>query len=1199
MKELKNWIEQKSIKCNIEGNIVEIEGLGKLVFVEEKEGKVISNDFSFILTEEEFYRIYEEDITHILFKWGDKFYYSSKKTKKDEYNEDIFIPEFKEFINVGSYDSDLEIDFIHLGVHTGYELLNGSAEPEQWVAKTVFLGQKILGLSDKNTLAATLPFQLACKKKGVKSILGETISVAYEYNQDDEHHSLFDIKLFVKNEIGWKNLLRIGKFINVDNDKFVSEEDFLNHSEGLICVIPTDSYFNSNIKNDIGRKMIKKYKKIFKGDLYYQIDSVEFDDDSVDIQNLRNIRYYMDNYSDVLKPVLINDSYYIEKSDYKIKSVLNKVDKKTQLSSSDQYYKTIDETLDKLMPHFSKNPDKFDLILESVSNTVEIAEKCDYMIDTGNHKLPKFEHPDSESLYHELLEKGFQRKVIDKFPDDEDKIIQYYERLEEENSVIVGAGFVDYFLILWDIVEWCKTKDILVGPGRGSAGGSLVAYLLGIIEIDPIQYNLLFERFLNKTRVSGERAKSADALPDIDIDFEGLRRGDVKRYIEEKYTYNNVCSIGTYARMKVKSALKDFSRVSGVSFQDANFATKEIPDVIGKSSWGDIFENAVEKPVLKKFVQNNAEVCDLVRISINQPKTSSIHASAVLIVPKQDKSGNPMTIYDWMPVKKIDDQLVSEWEGKFIDAAGFLKADILGIAQLDKFRNTLDLIKKNRGKKVNLNKIKIDIPSVMEFFKNGWNEDVFQFGTSGLKTYSKQVKPDGVEDLISMNALFRPGPMDSNAHKDFAEIKHGKKKPVYDPFLKEVTKNTFGLYVYQEQIMQAMVVAGGLSLAESDQVRTYMKKFDKENLNLFKSRFVEYYNNLLGGDKEEDAVKIWDKMNAFSSYGFNRSHAAAYALMGYWCQYLKVKYPLEFWTASLNFANYEEEVPNRISEIRKIGSDIQIKPPCVNKSDLFFVGFPDDNSIYWSLTKIKNVGDVAARVILNERNQNGDFSDLEDFINRVPKNKVNKRVVKALIIAGAFDNIGGQYGLKIDEEKVRKSLLEFHANLTKSEPYPEVLNENSNSNWYWVTEQKALTGFGDINFLSLLQKYEKKSKIKNLVKNYVSAEEYDKKSYKELKSPKEATIVGRIMYIKHLKYKQSKLPYARVSIESNNVVMILTVWNDCYERVLEKMEKLEAKKSLIAVNCEINYQKEYGKSLNSISERRGSTRNRTEFLVIN
>jgi DNA polymerase-3 subunit alpha len=1197
MKELKDWIEQKSIKCTIEKNVLDVQDFGKLVFIEEKEGKVISSDFSFILTEDEFYRISEDDIKYILFKWGDKFYYSEKKIRKDEYNEDIFVPEFKDFINIGVYVSELDIDFVHLGVHTGYELLNGSAEPEYWISKASFLNQKCIGLSDKNTLAATLPFQLACKKKGIKSVLGQTVSVAYDFDSSDEHHSLFDLKLFVKNEQGWRNLLRIGKAINVEYDKFIPEDELFEFVDGIICVIPLDSYFNHNITSESANKILKKYKKYFKKDLYYQIDSVEFEDDSVDMQHLSNMRFYIDNFSDVLKPVMINDSYYIEKTDYKIKSILNQVDRKTRLSSKDQYYKTVDQALDKILPLFSKNPEKFDVILESVSNTVVIAESCDYSIDTGNHKLPKFEHPDSESLYHELLDKGFQKKVIDKFHDDEDKIISYYKRLEEENSVIVGAGFVDYFLMLWDVVEWCKTQNILVGPGRGSAGGSLVAYLLGIIEIDPIQYNLLFERFLNKTRVSGERAKSADSLPDIDIDFEGIRRQDVKKYIEEKYTQNNVCSIGTYARMKNKSALKDFSRVSGISFQDANFATKEIPDVIGKSFWGDIFKNACEKPVLKKFVQNNTEVCDLVRISINQPKTSSIHASAVLIVPKEDKNGNPMTIYDWMPVKKIDGQLVSEWEGKFIDAAGFLKADILGISQLDKFRNILDLIKKNRGKKVNLNKIKIDLPSVMEFFKYGWSEDVFQFGTSGLKTYSKNVRPDGIEDLISMNALFRPGPMDSNAHKDFADIKHGKKKAIFDPFMEIVTENTHGLYVYQEQIMQAMVV-GGLSLVEADECRTYIKKFDKENLGKFRARFVENYSKMIDGDCD-GAEAVWDKLMAFSSYGFNRSHSAAYALMGYWCQYLKVKYPLEFWTASLNFASYDEEVPNRISEIRKIGSEIKIKPPCVNKSDLFFVGFPDDNSIYWSLTKIKNVGLVAANVMLNERNENGDFSDLEDFMNRVPKAKVNKRVVKALIISGAFDNIGGQYGLPLEDEKSRKTLLENHSKLTKSDPYPETLDANSNSNWYWVTEQKALTGFGDINFLSLLQRYEKKNKVKHLVKNFVSAEEYDKKSYKDLKFPKDATIVGRIMYIKHLKYKQSKLPYARVSVESNNVVMIVTVWNDCYERVIEKLDRLEKNKSLVAINCKITYQEQYGKSINTVSERRGSTERRTEFLVIN
>ena len=840
MVEIKEWIKQKGINCSIKKNLITIVNVGTFLFVDSKDEKIIDENFSFILSDDEYDILLSEDVNFIVFKWGDKFFWSDKKTKKNEYNETVYTPKFNEFTNLGSYENKSDIEFIHLGIHDGYELLNGSGETDNWVNKAKFLKHDALGICNKNTLASTLPFQQSCKKKEIKSILGMTASV--KYGED-----IFDIKLYVKDYTGWRNLLRINKFINVDLDKFIPEDDLLKLTEGLICVIPTESYFNSIIKNkNKAVEFIIKYKKHFgKENLFYQIDSVEFNDDEYDLILLKNLRHYIDSYSGLLKPVLINDSYYIEKQDFKIKTFLNKIDNKSQYSSEEQYYKNIDQTINKFILFFNEsNQDKLDIIFQAIKNTKIISDACNYKIDTGNHKLPKFEVENSLALYEEEIAKGFEKRVVNKFNDD--KITQkYLNRLDEENEVIVGAGFVDYFLILWDVVKWCKTKNIYVGAGRGSVGGSLVAYLLGIIEIDPIEYDLLFERFLNKTRVSGERAKAADALPDVDLDFEAGRRDEVKRYIEEKYTYDNVCSVGAYTRIKVKSGLKDFSRVKSLNFQDVNIATKQIPEYpAGVSFWFHIFENSCIKKTLKTFVQSNYEIIDMIRVAMNQPKSASIHASAVLITPKEDSNGNPMTVFDWMPVRKIDGHLVSEWEGKYIDAAGFLKEDILGLSQLDKFHDIVDLIEKNKGKKINFTKIKTNHESVFNYFQNGWNEDVFQFGTSGLKNYSAMVKPDTMEDLVAMNALFRPGPMDSNAHKDYALIKHGKKKIKIDPGMEKITSKTQGLYIYQETIMQAMVVAG-LSLAEADLARTAMKKFDKIAMESFKEKFIEGYSNLL------------------------------------------------------------------------------------------------------------------------------------------------------------------------------------------------------------------------------------------------------------------------------------------------------------------------------------------------------------------
>ena len=343
------------------------------------------------------------------------------------------------------------------------------------------------------------------------------------------------------------------------------------------------------------------------------------------------------------------------------------------------------------------------------------------------------------------------------------------------------------------------------------------------------------------------RIKRKDSLPDIDIDFESTRRDDVKRYIEQKYSLDNVCSIGTYNRMKSKSAIKDMARVEGADFASVNLITKElIEKPTDPLNWGQVFEQAQSNSKIKNFIKKYPRVFKFLKPILMQTRSSSVHPSAVVIVPKKDEEGNDMKIWDWMPVRKDPEKgvIISEWEGKYMDLAGFLKEDILGISQLDKFRYILDLIKKNRGEEIDFSKIPMDDEKTYKYFQKGWNEDVFQFGTGGLKTYCTRVKPNNIEDLIAINALYRPGPMGSGAHEDFVKIREGSKKPAFDKGMKDVTINTAGLYIYQEQVMQAMVV-GGLSLVDADRIRTMIKKFDKEGLASMKNKFIKGYSQVL------------------------------------------------------------------------------------------------------------------------------------------------------------------------------------------------------------------------------------------------------------------------------------------------------------------------------------------------------------------
>ena len=1173
MKELISWCKKNNLSFSINGKILNIEGFGKLLYVKEKDGKIIDEDYTFIMEEEE-YEILEqnEDVQYLVFKFGSRFYYSSLKESKNDYNEVVFKPEFNDLLSIGLYKSENDLYFCNLGIHTGYELLNGSGEPDSYVKKAKFYNQDFISTIDKNTLGGSLAFQVACQKKGLRFGIGYTATISYNHGSSDDHNQTFEGIFYVKNEIGWRNLLKINKAINVDFDKFVPEEIVLQNSDGLFFVFSRKSILNFYIKNTKKCiEIISKYKKSFGSkNLFFQIDNTEFTNDELDLDNLEKTKLYFENLYDYIKPIYIPDCYYVEKMDFKVKEYLNGIDRISTPHSEKQYFKNIDDILDENLELFS-NEDNFNKFLESIENTKKISDNCNFSIDIGNHKLPKFPVKNTEKFYKNLLEEKFESKIIPKLKGNKKKIKQYIERLETENEVIVGAGFIDYFLILWDIVEFCNKEGILVGPGRGSAGGSLVAYLLGIIEIDPIEYNLLFERFLNKARVSGERAKSADSLPDIDMDFEATRRPEVKEYLKRKYSEFNVCSIGTYNRLKTKSALKDFARVKKLQFDEVNYATKEIPDSI-VSNWSDIFENAVQKKVLYSFVQRNSEMCESLKASMNQPKSGSIHASAMLVLPKEDKDGNPMTVFEWMPVKNIDGMLVSEWEGKYVERAGFLKEDILGLSQLDKFKLILSKIEENSGKKINLNDIPVNEKSVFEYFQKGWNEDVFQFGTSGLKSYSKLVKPDCIEDLIAMNALYRPGPMESDSHNKFAKIKHGKLEAEFDKGMEAVTEDTHGLYVFQEQIMQAMVV-GGLTLVQADEVRTYMKKKDFDSMDKFRKEFLRNYSKIIGS--EESAQKTWDKLFSFSAYGFNKSHSAAYSLMGYWSQWLKVNYPLEFWTASLNFAKdgEEEQIPNRLQEISIIGNGIEVKQPDINKSGIEFACDPETDTIYWSLTKIKNAGNVAIKTLLEIRQEKGEFFSLTDFLHKVPKTKVNKRVVISFIISGAFDSIGGEDDCQINSPKERKKILKKYCEIINSE-VPEICNnENSNQDWFWILEQKKLTGFGELDFKSLIQTKIKKESVRKL---FISPDSFSTKVIKD-RFGIPCLIAGSLNSAKFRKYKKGEM--CRGVIESNNNMIEITLWDEIVQKYKKQLEELEKNQKIFAISGVIRFDNYKGKNI--------------------
>lgn len=666
-----------------------------------------------------------------------------------------------------------------------------------------------------------------------------------------------------------------------------------------------------------------------------------------------------------------------------------------------------------------------------------------------------------------------------------------------------------------------------------------------------------------------------DMMPDIDCDFPTEYRDVVKDYIKDKYGYAYTCSIGTYTRMKLKTCIKDFGKVKGLSFDLTNRLTKDIDDQV-EYTWGDLIEYASKSKLLFKFVQENPDIVHLTKYALLQPKAESVHPSAVVIVPKHrvDGSNGEIDLWEWMPVKKIDGVLVSEWEGKYIDKSGFLKEDILGLSQLDKFKNILNLIKKNYGEDIDVNKIPLDDENTFKYFRRGWNEDVFQFGTTGLMNYCKQVKPTNLEDLIAMTALFRPGPMEINAHQDFSDIKNGKKKPTYDLGMEEITKETFSLYVYQEQIMKAVIV-GGLSKVESDVLRTTIKKKDLKTLSSFGDKFKKGYCEFLKNkvdDPEEYAERVWNKLLAFSGYGFNKSHAAAYSIMSYWSQWFKVNYPLEFWTTALHFSK-EAEVPYRLAELKKTGVEIEVRPPDVNFSDMNFTCDAKEQRIFFSLTKIKGVGEVAVKNIINTRREGGQFYSLEEFLSRVPS-KVNKTVVKCLIVSGAFDLLEEVKNPR-DRRKILAKYLE-----TKGEGLPDEYNtEEAKSNAFWILEQKRLTGFGEVDYENMIAD---SIPNKRLSKLYVNETQF-----LATKEKTEVTIAGKLIFYKEREIKSGTM--CTLNIDCNNTIIPVLLWPDAYEHLSENIADIKG--SIVALSGTVEKDK-------FKNEKKLYSNNRTRLYVI-
>lgn len=1025
-----------------------------------------------------------------------------------------------------------------LGVHGQYEILSGSGTYTDWCRKAKFLGVRNLGVCEVNSLAGALKFQMECQKFGIKSIIGMGCTV-YDIDSDVR----FVVKVYARNFEGWQTLLTINTEINCVNSGWVALDRFReivrNNDDITVILDPKTLDY-------------EEFRKANIDTAFYQLDTCAYSDERHDEWYLKNLKKFF--YDTNLVPLVFSDAWYIDAEYADIPDRLHRIAGKMGYASDNQYFKSNEAVYEEFLQLFSEEEVGAELFLESMQLLNDIADGCDFTIDTANRHLPKYEmKPDeaakyttNEEMFLGLIEEGLEAhpELVDRWGED-----VVLERLEKEIDVIKFGNVIDYFLITRDIVNWCHENGILTGISRGSAGGCLISYLIGITKLDPLEYGLLFERFLNKGRV-------LKSLPDIDVDFTSIERPRVKKYMEERYGWDRVCSVGTYSALQLRAAIKDVCRIYGLEFQTVNEMMKAF-DVDDRKP-EDLFKIACADENVKKFVTEHPDIVNEVMLLMPAPKAQSIHACATMIFPKEHD------MFHWVPIRKQGEEYVSEWEGNEMDGAGFLKQDILGVKQLDKFQEMITLIKENEGVDVDIYSTPLDDREVYRYFCNGWNEDNFHFGSRGLTGYCKQMQPRNIEDLIAAISLYRPGAMENGFHEDYIIRKADPSKVKYWVGAEKVLEKTFGLVIYQESVMELCKVLGGLSLVEADDVRKAMVKKKYEALHQYHERFTPYYMEHFGVSHDY-AESVWEAIDKASLYLFNRSHAAAYAITGYISQWLKVHYPIEYWSVAFKYAA-DDDYPRYIAEINKTGV-CEVKPVDINISTKNVVIDFKTQSLYWSIMGVKQVADKAADQILKERDENGQYWSIEDFVSRHnwKGTAVNSRVIKNLILSGAFDSIEN-----IIDVRERVSLLRryFEKNRIKVDDSDPLLNGayvHREDGWWWRLMQKQLSGFAFFRYDRL---YENNRGSFPDEYSYVTVEQCNDTSRK-VKAGEGMVIVGG--YVSDVEVKTTKggrrtapKTFCKMTLESNYEFIEVLIFGGDYDRLQEFVKK--AKNNIILIN---------------------------------
>ncbi len=1033
--------------------------------------------------------------------------------------------------------------FVHLHCHTDYSLLDGACEVTQLMDLVTEQKMPAVAMTDHGNLFGAVEFYNAAKAKGINPVIGCEVYVSQKghkiRSESDRYNHLV---LLCENQEGYRNLINLVSTGYLDGFYYkprIDKDLLAAHSKGLIALSAClRGDVNETLladKYDEARRIAYQYTDMFgKNNFFLEVQDHQLDQDKIVNPLLNRLS------SETGIPlVATNDSHYLHKDDSRAHEIMLCIQTGKTMSDVNRMKFSTQEFYIKSRAEMER---LFGEIPDSLTRPFEIAERCHIKLDPIKDPFPKFDVPEGQTIdsYFEYVARhGFEKRrgrleamqLQGKLKHD---LAEYAERLDREIKTIQSMKFSGYFLVVWDFIRYAKERGIPVGPGRGSAAGSLVGYAMDITDIDPLQYGLLFERFLNPERIS---------MPDIDIDFCTHGRGEVIQYVTEKYGREQVAQIITFGTLGARAALKDVGRVLDMKISEVERVTKLVPNQLNiklKEAFAQEpgFEEAKQKdPRLK-------EVLDVACRLEGMARNASVHAAGVVI--------SPTPLKELVPLYRTNrDEVVTQYDMSGVEKLGLLKMDFLGLTTLTIIADALKLIEKHRNIKLIVEDLPLDDEKAYDIFSKGFTSGVFQFESRGMRDILRKYQPTRIEDLCALNALYRPGPIEGGMIDDFINCKHGRKEVRYEfPILAEILSETYGVIVYQEQVMQVANLIAGYSLGEADLLRRAMGKKKKEEMDKQRERFTIGAREK--GFNAKKAEKLFELMAKFAGYGFNKSHSAAYAYLAFVTAYLKAHYPLDFMSALLTSeTGNATKVVKYINECRDM--NISVLPPDVNKSDKDFT--PDGNAIRFGLSAIKNVGGAAVESIAGARSKDGPFKSLYNFCERVDLGSVNRRMIEALIKAGAMDSLEGtrsqQFGA-IDSAmetgtRAHKDRLSGQTGLfammagAEEEPEPPLPKLPDWTEQVKLAGEKEVLGF----YVTGHPLYEHIDKVKELAT-------HNSETLEGLAKGVEVTVCGIITGLQRRRNKEGK-PWASFLLEDLQGAIETMAFTTAYDSVLSSL----------------------------------------------